>query len=79
MLCYVNFKQEKDDKRIIITLGIKVGGTPLYFPKYLYSVFEYGKTPFYFLSIFVIDILLHKKRKTQAATCVLQDIISIHQ
>jgi len=32
----------------IITFGIKVGGTPLYFFEYLYIVFEYGKTPFYF-------------------------------
>ena len=49
MLCNVNFKLEKDDNMRIITLGMQVGGTPLYFPKYLYSVFEYGKTPFYFL------------------------------
>ncbi len=49
MLRYFNFKQEIDDTMRIINLGIKVGGTPLYFLKYLYIVFKYGKTPFYFL------------------------------
>ena len=39
MLGYFNFKQEIDDKMRIITLGIKVGGTPLYFYKHcLYCI-----------------------------------------